>query len=99
MKLQYVILPLLLLVPLSGCGGLVGQLVNPYEENFKCRTRDDAGKCIDTPSAYKEARFPDVDNASETSCTNVSGDTIPCPPATTAESGIKDQHQPAHCSE
>lgn len=87
MKLHYVILPLLLLVPLSGCGGLVGQLVNPYEENFKCRTRDDAGKCIDTPSAYKEARFPDV-NASETTCTNVSGDTIPCPPAITAESGI-----------
>lgn len=86
MKLHYVILPLLLLVPLSGCGGLVGQLVNPYEENFKCRTRDDAGKCIDTPSAYKEARFPDADNASETSCTNLSGDTIPCPPATTAES-------------
>ena len=85
MKLQNVILPLLLLVPLSGCGGLLGQLVNPYEENFKCRTRDDAGKCIDTSSAYKEARFPDV-NASETSCTNASGDTIPCPPATTAES-------------
>lgn len=85
MKLQNVVLPLLLLVPLSGCGGLVGELVNPYEENFKCRTRDDAGKCIDTSSAYKEARFPDV-NASETSCTNVSGDTIPCPPATTAES-------------
>ena len=103
MKLQYVILPLLLLVPLSGCGGLLGELVNPYEENFKCRTRDDAGKCIDTSSAYKEARFPDVDNASETSCTNVNGDTIPCPPATTAESGIiakfKDQHQPANCSE
>ena len=86
MKLQNVSLPLLLLVLLSGCGGLVGELVNPYEENFKCRTRDDAGKCIDTSSAYKEARFPDVDNASETSCTNVSGDTIPCPPATTAES-------------
>ena len=88
MKLHYVILPLLLLVSLSGCGGLVGELVNPYEENFKCRTRDDAGKCIDTSSAYQEARFPDVDNAGETSCTNVNGDTIPCPPATTAASGI-----------
>ena len=87
MKLQHVILPLLLLVPLSGCGGLLGELVNPYEENFKCRTRDDAGKCIDTSSAYKEARFPDV-NAGETSCTNVNGDTIPCPPAITPESGI-----------
>ncbi|MDK9707628.1 MAG: type IV conjugative transfer system lipoprotein TraV [Desulforhopalus sp.] len=89
MKLHNVILPLLLLIPLSGCGGLLGELVNPYEENFKCRTRDDAGKCIDTSSAYKEARFPDVDNAGETSCTNVSGDTIPCPPATTADSGIR----------
>jgi len=88
MKLHYVILPLLLLVPLSGCGGLVGELVNPYAENFKCRTKDDAGKCIDTSSAYKEARFPGVDNASETSCTNVSGDTLPCPPATTAEGNI-----------
>ena len=91
MKSQYVIPPLLLLLPLlllSGCGG-VGRIVNPYEENFKCRTRDDAGKCISTSSAYKEARFPDVDNVSETSCTNVSGDTIPCPPAITAESGIR----------
>ncbi|MCK9293499.1 MAG: type IV conjugative transfer system lipoprotein TraV [Desulfobulbaceae bacterium] len=82
MKLKYVILPLLLLpLLLSGCGGL-GKVVNPYEENFKCRTRDDAGKCIDTPSAYKEARFPDADHASETSCTNANGDTIPCPGAT-----------------
>ena len=90
MKSQYVIPPLLLLLPLlllSGCGG-VGRIVNPYEENFKCRTRDDAGKCISTPSAYKEARFPDADNASETSCTNANGDTIACPPATTDESNI-----------
>ena len=88
MKLHSVILPLLLLVSLSGCGGLLGELVNPYEENFKCRTRDDAGKCIDTSSAYKEARFPGVDNVGEASCTNVNGDTIPCPPAITPESGI-----------
>ncbi len=90
MKSQYVIPPLLLLLPLlllSGCGG-VGRIVNPYEENFKCRTRDDAGKCISTPSAYKEARFPDADNASETSCTNANGDTIACPPATPDASNI-----------
>ncbi len=85
MKLQYVIPLLLLLLLLSGCSG-VGRIVNPYEENFKCRTRDDAGKCISTPSAYKEARFAGVDNASETSCTNANGDTIACPPATTDSS-------------
>jgi conjugal transfer pilus assembly protein TraV len=90
MKSKYVIPPLLLLLPLlllSGCGG-VGRIVNPYEENFKCRTRDDAGKCISTPSAYKEARFPDADNASETSCTNANGYTIACPPATPDASNI-----------
>lgn len=82
MKLQSIILPLLLLLSLlllSGCGG-VGRVVNPYEENFKCRTRDDAGKCISTPSAYQEARFSNADNASETNCTNANGDTTPCPP-------------------
>jgi conjugal transfer pilus assembly protein TraV len=87
MKSQNIILPLLLLLLLSGCGG-VGRIVNPYEENFKCRTRDDAGKCISTPSAYKEARFTDTDNAGETSCTNTNGDTVPCPPATTDASNI-----------
>ncbi len=82
MKLPYVILPLLLLVLLSGCSGL-GKVVNPYEENFKCRTRDDAGKCIDTPSAYKEARFPDADDATDiTTCSDTKGNKIPCPEAT-----------------
>jgi conjugal transfer pilus assembly protein TraV len=81
MKLQYVILPLLLPVLLSGCGGL-GKVVNPYEENFKCRTRDDAGKCIDTPSAYKEARFPDADDTTETTCSDGQGNKTPCPGAT-----------------
>ena len=88
MKLHSVILPLLLLVPLSGCGGLLGELVNPYEENFKCRTRDDAGKCISTPSAYIEARFHNADNASETNCTNANGDTTPCPPDSPHDSNI-----------
>jgi conjugal transfer pilus assembly protein TraV len=81
MKLQYVILPLLLPALLSGCGGL-GKIVNPYEENFKCRTRDDAGKCIDTPSAYQEARFPDADDNTEATCSDTKGNKIPCPDAT-----------------
>ena len=35
-------------------------VVNPYEENFKCKARDDAGECIDTPTAYKKARYPET---------------------------------------
>jgi conjugal transfer pilus assembly protein TraV len=35
------------------------ETVNPYNENFKCRARDDAGECIDTPTAYKKARYPE----------------------------------------
>ena len=78
MKSLSIVLPLLLLLLLPGCSGFKS-IINPYEENFKCRTKDDAGKCIDTPSAYKEARFPDANNADEpATCTNVSGDKIPC---------------------
>jgi len=64
MKSLSIVLPLLLLLLLPGCSGFKS-IINPYEENFKCRTKDDAGKCIDTPSAYKEARFPDANNADE----------------------------------
>ena len=42
---------------LTACGSLQ-ETVNPYNENFKCRARDDAGECIDTPTAYKKARYP-----------------------------------------
>jgi len=49
---------LLLLILLSACGPLQ-ETVNPYNENFKCRARDDAGECIDTPTAYKKARYPE----------------------------------------
>ncbi len=31
--------------------------INPYEENFRCKAKDDAGECIDTPTAYKNARY------------------------------------------
>jgi len=43
---------------LSACAPLQ-ETVNPYNENFKCRARDDAGECIDTPTAYKKARYPE----------------------------------------
>ena len=49
---------LLALTLVSGCAS-VKDAVNPYEENFKCRAKDSEGKCVDTPSAYKEARLPD----------------------------------------
>ncbi len=41
---------------LTACAPLQ-ETVNPYNENFKCRARDDAGECIDTPTAYKKARY------------------------------------------
>ena len=49
---------LLALVVLSGCGP-VKNAVNPYEENFRCRAKDSEGQCVDTPTAYRQARVPD----------------------------------------
>ncbi len=49
---------ILLLFLLSACAPLQ-ETINPYNENFKCRARDDAGECIDTPTAYKKARYPE----------------------------------------
>lgn len=49
---------LAVLVLVSGCAG-VKDAVNPYEENFRCKAKDSEGKCLDTPTAYKEARLPD----------------------------------------
>jgi len=48
---------LLFLVLLAGCG----PVLNPYNENFKCRAKDDAGECIDTPTAYQKARYPETE--------------------------------------
>ena len=48
---------LLLMVLLSACAP-VKDVINPYEENFKCRAKDSEGKCVDTPLAYKDARYP-----------------------------------------
>ncbi|MDD2467085.1 MAG: TraV family lipoprotein [Desulfobulbus sp.] len=49
---------LAVLTLVSGCTG-VKNAVNPYEENFRCKAKDSEGKCLDTPTAYKEARLPD----------------------------------------
>jgi len=49
---------LVALALVSGCAG-VKDAVNPYEENFRCKAKDSDGKCLDTPTAYKEARLPD----------------------------------------
>jgi conjugal transfer pilus assembly protein TraV len=53
-----VLISLLILLFVSGCAG-VKEVVNPYEEDFRCRTRDEAGTCLDTAAAYQEARLPD----------------------------------------
>ena len=81
MKSLSIVLPLLLLLLLPGCSGFKS-IINPYEENFNCRTKDDAGKCIDTPSAYKEARFPDANDVTmdAATCTNANGEKVPCHP-------------------
>jgi len=39
--------------------------INPYEENFKCKAKDDTGECIDTPTAYKKARYPEPESSTE----------------------------------
>ena len=60
---------LLVLTLVSGCAS-VKDAVNPYEENFKCRAKDSEGKCVDTPSAYKEARLPDNQNTNSSTSTS-----------------------------
>jgi len=49
---------LLLAVFLTVACAPMKDAINPYEENFKCRAKDDEGQCIDTPSAYQKARYP-----------------------------------------
>ncbi len=55
MNWRSILLLLTMVSVLSACAP-VGRALNPYEENFRCRAKDDTGKCIDTPSAYEEAR-------------------------------------------
>jgi conjugal transfer pilus assembly protein TraV len=50
---------LLFVLLLSSCAP-VKDVINPYNEDFKCRAKDDSGKCIDTPTAYQEARYPEA---------------------------------------
>ena len=49
---------LLILIVVAGCAP-VKNAVNPYEENFRCRAKDSEGRCVDTPTAYRQARVPD----------------------------------------
>jgi conjugal transfer pilus assembly protein TraV len=44
---------------LSACGPME-KAINPYNEDFKCQAKNDIGECIDTPTAYKKARYPEV---------------------------------------
>ena len=49
---------LLILTVVAGCAP-VKNAVNPYEEQFRCRAKDSEGQCVDTPTAYRQARVPD----------------------------------------
>ncbi|NLB07558.1 MAG: TraV family lipoprotein, partial [Desulfobulbaceae bacterium] len=50
---------LLILTVVAGCAP-VKNAVNPYEENFRCRAKDSEGQCVDTPTAYRQARVPEA---------------------------------------
>ena len=56
-EMKQLLTGILILLCISGCAG-VKDAVNPYEENFRCKAKDSDGKCLDTPTAYKEARLP-----------------------------------------
>lgn len=49
---------------LAGCG----PILNPYEEHFKCKAPAEDGKCLDTPSAYLEARYPEPAPVGNVTC-------------------------------
>lgn len=57
---------------LQSCSGF-REAVNPYDEHFHCRAKDTEGKCVDTPTAYDDARHPESPAAS--------GQTAPDPAA------------------
>ncbi|EKD40827.1 MAG: hypothetical protein ACD_74C00155G0003 [uncultured bacterium] len=39
----------------TGCG-VLGTALNPYKEDFRCKAPDDAGNCVDTKTAYDNAK-------------------------------------------
>ena len=63
---KVLIAPLLFLsfLLLAGCG----PILNPYEEHFKCKAPAEDGKCLDTPSAYLEARYPEPTPGAADTC-------------------------------
>lgn len=65
---------LLVLLLLAGCG----PVLNPYNEDFNCRAKDDTGECIDTPTAYQKARYPETEAE------------IPLEPAESAQQELQD---------
>ncbi|MBM9514858.1 TraV family lipoprotein [Desulfogranum marinum] len=67
------LITMLTLLSLSACAPLE-KAVNPYEEDFKCRASDETGKCIDTPSAYKEARYPVIEEPLQSEVPTPGGD-------------------------
>ena len=50
-------LVILFCLGLGSCA-TIKDVVNPYDEEFHCRAKDTEGKCVDTPTAYKDARYP-----------------------------------------
>jgi conjugal transfer pilus assembly protein TraV len=56
-KKLFSIFAVLLGLGLQSCATLK-EMVNPYDEQFHCRAKDTEGKCVDTPTAYQDARYP-----------------------------------------
>lgn len=56
-KKLFYLCAVLLGLGLQSCATLK-EMVNPYDEQFHCRAKDTEGKCVDTPTAYQDARYP-----------------------------------------
>jgi conjugal transfer pilus assembly protein TraV len=62
-----------------------GPILNPYEEHFKCKAPAEDGKCLDTPSAYLEARYSEPSQVDSETCPDCPKGT---PPTATASTTI-----------